>query len=242
MLYTQRKRSEELMAKKKEFGEGIVYTITNYIWWFVLANIYFGLVNIPFILVYLGSTAGGKFEFSFLFVLSLLPAGPAITALLSVMGKLVRDKDVNVTKDFFKAYKTNFMESLFYWAAFIIVLGVLYIDILYFNSKPQIIFIKYIFIGIGIIAVSTSFYIFAVISRFYLRAIDVLKIALYYSIKKLHLTIFNWAYLFGLSVLLTRISGAVFILAGWSILAYLLMFNMKGVLSEIEEKFVKSET
>lgn len=229
------------MAKKKEFGEGILYTATNYIWWFVLANIYFGLVNIPFIVVYLGSTVGGKFEFSFLFILSLLPAGPAITALLSVMGKLVRDKDVNVTKDFFKAYKTNFLESLFYWAVFIIVLAVLYVDVLYFNNRSQIIFIKYLFVGIGIIGISMAFYIFAIISRFYLRTVDVLKISLYYSIKKFHLTVFNWVYLIGLSVLPTGIFGPVFILAGWSILAYLLMFNMKGVLSEIEEKFTKSE-
>ena len=33
---------EEKMAKsKREFGEGPIYTITNYIFWFFLGNLYF---------------------------------------------------------------------------------------------------------------------------------------------------------------------------------------------------------
>lgn len=48
------------MAKaKREFGEGPIYTITNYIYWFFLGNLYFLLLNIPllFILIVLLSNA-----------------------------------------------------------------------------------------------------------------------------------------------------------------------------------------
>ena len=41
-------------------------------------------------------------------MLSSIPIGPALTALLSLMGKLTREGDIDVTKDFFEAYKVNF--------------------------------------------------------------------------------------------------------------------------------------
>src|ERR1035437_608174 len=108
---------EEKMAKsKREFGEGPIYTITNYIFWFFLGNLYFLLLNIPllFILIVLLSNGTNSLPegFTTIIVLCCIPIGPAATALLSVMGKLIREKDINITKDFFKAYKTNFFQSL----------------------------------------------------------------------------------------------------------------------------------
>ena len=53
--------------------------------------------------------------FTSIIIICCIPIGPAATALLSVMGKLIREKDINITKDFFKAYKANFFQSLFFW-------------------------------------------------------------------------------------------------------------------------------
>lgn len=230
------------MAAKKEFGEGAVFTITNYIWWFLLSNLYFGIMNIPFIFVFFGSSMEGTSGLNLLLVLSLIPSGPALVALLSTMGKVVREKDADVTRDFFRAYKRNFFEALSYWSGILIVLSILYIDILYFNTKPQLILLKYALMGIGLIIISISFYMLAIISRFYLKGKDVIKISLYYAVKKIHITILNWGFLIGLFAILMKVSNAIFILMGWSIFAFLIMFNMKSVLAEIEEKYIKVET
>ena len=53
------------MAKsKREFGEGPLHTITNYIFWFFLGNLYFFLLNIPliFVLIVVLSNGGQQFH------------------------------------------------------------------------------------------------------------------------------------------------------------------------------------
>lgn len=102
------------MSKRKDFYDSPLYTISNYIWYFFISNFYFMLLSFPLIL----TTAAFKEKllsdgFGF-FLISLLFEGPAITALLSIMGKLIREKDISVTKDYFKAYKVNFFNHYFY--------------------------------------------------------------------------------------------------------------------------------
>ena len=48
------------MAKsKREFGEGPIYTITNYTFWLFMGNFYFLLMNIPLLYILLLFFANG---------------------------------------------------------------------------------------------------------------------------------------------------------------------------------------
>jgi len=115
------------MSKKREFGEGIIYTITNYLWWFLLGNFYFWLMNIPFVVIAFIMLVNNDSSFNLILILSLMPMGPALTALLSVMGKVTRKEDVDLTKDFFYAYKVNFFESLFFSISGLIILTIVFV-------------------------------------------------------------------------------------------------------------------
>ncbi len=223
---------------KKEFGEGAIFTITNYIWWFFLGNFYFALTNILFIFVWLGTSSQGDAGFNLLTVISLLPAGPALVALLSVMGKLVRDKDVDMTKDFFRAYKKNFFEALFYWAGLLVILSVIYVDVLYFNSNAKLTVLKMFLTVIAFIVISMALYIFPIISRFYFKVKDVLKTSFYYSIKKFPITVLNWILFVGLTYMAAKITSPFVLMFFWSVLCYLIMLNTKPILNELEEKYV----
>lgn len=227
------------MAKSNEFGEGIFFTITNYIWWFLLSSVYFALANLLFIFVWIGTSGKGASSFNLITVVSLLPTGPALVALFSVMGKLVRENDVNMTKDFFKAYKKNFFEALFYWGIFLIILSIIYIDITYLNLNVQLRFFKIILISIAFILISMMFYVLPIISRFFFRVRDVFKISFYYALKKIHITILNWICLVGLSYILMRTSSSILMFFFWSVLCYLIMLNEKLIFAKIEEKFLR---
>lgn len=231
------------MDRKKEFGEGVIYTITNYIWWFLLGSFYFALTNILFIFVCFITNALGMSLFNLITVISLIPTGPALVALFSVMGKLVRENDVNMTKDFFKAYRKNFSEALFYWISFLIILVIIYSDIIYINKNVQfmtfkfiIISVKFILIAVACILISTIFYILPIVSRFYFAKKDVIKISFYYTLKKIHITILNWSYLIILLYLSIKLSGPILLFFFWSVLCYLIMFNEKSILADLEEK------
>ncbi len=233
------------MARKKEFGEGVFYTIFNYIWWFLLGSFYFALTNILFISVWLITNAEGTSIFNLMTVISLIPTGPALVALLSVMGKIVIENDVNMTKDFFKAYRKNFCEALFYWVSFLAISIVIYADIIYLNANVQImsnkfilLSIKFILITVAFIFISITFYIFPIISRFKFRKKDVIKISFYYVLKKIHITILNWICLIGLLYFLVEISGPILLFFFWNVICYLIIFNEKTILMDLEDKCV----
>ena len=235
---------EEKMAKsKREFGEGPIYTITNYIFWFFLGNLYFLLLNIPllFILMVLLSNGTNTLPtgFTTIVVICCIPIGPAATALLSVMGKLIREKDINITKDFFKAYKTNFFQSLFFWALEIIIICILFIDIRFFiySNYPRILTI-FVFITMAFIFLM-SLYVFPLISRFYLSTKDIFKTAAYYTIRKFHITILNLASFLVVGFIFFKVSTFVLVFIS-SIICYLLMFYQQKILLEIEEKINKN--
>ena len=81
---------EGKMAKsKREFGEGPLYTITNYIFWFFLGNLYFLLLNIPLLFMFLVLLTNGTNAlpqgFTTIIILCCIPIAPAATALFSVM-------------------------------------------------------------------------------------------------------------------------------------------------------------
>ncbi|MCJ7689533.1 MAG: DUF624 domain-containing protein [Clostridiaceae bacterium] len=232
------------MAKsKREFGEGPIYTITNYIFWFFLGNLYFMLLNIPLFmaLVVLSSSGSNPLPQGFIivFIICCVPIGPAITALLSVMGKLIREKEINITKDFFKAYKTNFFQSLIFWTIELIIISILLFDtrFLVSHSYSQIL-INVIYVIIAFIFL-ISLHAFPIMSRFYLNLKDIVKLSSYFTIRKFHITILNCTSFIVVGFILYTVSTVAFIFM-WSIVCYLIMFYEQKILIEIEDRFLKT--
>jgi uncharacterized membrane protein YesL len=223
------------MSKKREFGEGPIYTITNYIMWFFLGNFYFLLCNIPLIFILLSFTGEFVPEYLVMLTLSAIPVGPAYTALLSTMGKLVREKDVNITKDYFKAYKTNFLQSLFIWTLQIILIIILLIDIRFFASGAYGKIAIPIIYALIIIILVAGIYIYSVLSRFYLKTKDVIKTSIYFLVGKWKITI-SCISIFIISFTVAYNFASIATLFIVSLTCYALMFLQKDLLKELEEK------
>lgn len=224
------------MKRKREFGEGIIFTISNYIWWFLLANLYFWILNIPLIIVTCSMVISGDYNINLLLILALLPLGPALTALFSVMGKLTREGDVNVTKDFFKAYKVNFFESLFFWIFELGIILILWTEIKFVNGNGSLYYLGIIPRLMLFICMILTFYIFPILSRFYLKRKDVLRLSILYLFKKIYFGVFYVGAIFVLWFTLSKTSGVLIILFFVSIIGYFIMFLEKGMLQEIEEE------
>ncbi|MBU3191042.1 DUF624 domain-containing protein [Clostridium bowmanii] len=227
------------MAKsKREFGEGPIYTITNYIFWFFLGNTYFLLLNIPLVFILLVLFSNGTKAlppgFVSIIVICCIPIAPAATALLSVMGKLIREKDIKLTHDFFKAYKANFFQSIFFGCLEIIIFCILIIDIRYLisNSYPRILIISVLIIIA--FTFSVSLFVFPIISRFYLSTKDILKTAAYYTIRKFNITILNLSSFIIIGFIFFKVHTFVLVFMS-SIICYLLMYYQQKILLEIEE-------
>lgn len=228
-----------MARKKREFGDGPIFTITNYIYWFFIGNFYFLLCNLPLVIVLLSTMSikdvNTADQISNLLFLCLIPLGPAFAALFSAMGKLVREKSISITRDYFKAYKTNFIQALFLWTLELLVLRILFVDIAIFRSKgfPMIALVV-LYILIALVFLS-GLYMLPIISRFYLKAIDIVKLSMVYTIKKPHITILNLLSIISVGYIFFKISSIIVLFFG-SIICYLIMFYENKILEELEEK------
>ena len=229
--------------QKKEFGEGAVYTFSTYIMWFLQGNFYFWLMNIPFIFVLALIFLSENSDLSLLLAISAIPMGPALTALFSIMGKLVREKDLNVTEDFFKYYKLNFFESLFFWILELLVFFVIYADKMYAMSVIGVQALQLIFLVLMFLCVSLTFHLFPIISRFYLKKSIAIRLALYYSIKKIHISILSLGLIYIMWNALLKIPSIslLIILLSVSIVCYMVMRFYNNTLLELEEKFKNAD-
>lgn len=223
------------MSKKKDFGEGPLFTITNYIWWLFLGNFYFMLCSFLLILTIVAYKEKLFTDGLGFFLISLLPEGPAFTALLSIMGKLIREKDINVTYDYFKAYKINFIQSLFAWTLQVIVVFIIIEDLRITRTMIYGKFIIPIFIMILIFLIVIGFYVYPILTRFYLSIKDLTKLSIYYSIKKIKNSLYA-VFIVTFAVFMIKYMAILSLFLFGSVISYLIMYVQQDVLKEIEEK------
>ena len=228
------------MSKKREFDDGVVVKFFNYVWCFLLGDFYFWILNIPFILVALGMITNNTVNVTMIVILMLssIPIGPALTALLSLMGKLTRDGYTDITKDFFEAYKVNFKHSVFFWIVGVIILTLAWVELLYFNNNSSLTQVGIISLVIIFVCIALGSYIFPIISRFYMKKKEVLILSIICLFKKSYICIVSIATTCVLGAILIKIKLFIILpLFFVSIICYLIMLMEKGMLQDIEEKY-----
>ncbi|HEY5583275.1 MAG TPA: DUF624 domain-containing protein [Ruminiclostridium sp.] len=223
---------------KREFGDGPIYTITNYIFWLLMGSLYFMVLNIPLLLILLIFFAVGNNPlppyFTTVLFICCVPIGPAVTALLSVMGKLVREKDINITKDFFQAYKTNFKQALFLWIIQLALFQMFIFDAKIFVGYGFSIVFSWLMYAFAFFLFLISLYVFPILSRFSMKSSHIFKLSVYFCIKRFYITFSNICIIVIVGYIFTKYSFIILFAA--SIIAYMIMYFEKKILAEIEVK------
>ncbi len=226
------------MNKQQEFGQGILSVVTNHIYWFMLTNIYFVFCNLIFLIAFM--TLEPELSNMILIFIALIPTGPAITALCYVMDKLVREKEISPTRDFFYGYKINLKDTLKVWLPMIVAIFILIVDLQYFYQEStkinQIMAIVFL-VGLGFL-ICILLYVFPITAKFKFRMRDVFKLSFYYSFKKLKITTGNIGILIIALFLMIITTDFLFIFIA-SVLSYVLTLNSRAVIDDIEENYTK---
>lgn len=227
------------MIMKNNSGIDVFMNICNYVMWFFVGNFYFLICNLPLCLffIFIGIK---NIEIALpLFLLVSLPFGPAVTALLYVMGKLVKEKDLSITKNFFTSYKTNFKQSLLLWTIQLLLLTILHLNIQFFSIRDfGYLLMPFFYITIVLISV-LGLYAYPLIAKFHISLLEVIKASLTISIYKFPITIGNIIILiFAMILIDAKPSYAILFIS--SITCYLLMFLQKDLHKELELKSVSN--
>lgn len=227
------------MSNNKGRQNNLLYDTLNYVYYLIGLNICFLFSNILFIIAIF--IVKLEFQNTIFFIIALIPAGPSITALFSVVGKFIREKDISPFKDYIKAYKVNFTESMKVWGIQLILLTIVIIDIRFMIISKNIILVTLFkpLIFITGLAISISIYLYAILSRFKLKMKDLIRISVMYTFKKLPLSIISLFILLG-PILYSFIRAQILIPALPTIIVYILMLCQISTLKEIEELIISN--
>lgn len=113
------------------------YKILRYGYFLLVSNLLFLLANLLFLFVFISFPP--RLEHAIIYLVALLPMGPALTALFFSMGLLVRTGDLAPVKDFVRAYRTNFWLSMKYWLLQLVLSAIMLIDAVYFYQRDWLI-------------------------------------------------------------------------------------------------------
>jgi uncharacterized membrane protein YesL len=227
-----------MASNRIPFGEGPIFTISNYLLSFIVGNIYFTLLNLPIIFILVIILANGEnaapVGFNAIIFISCIPIGSALTAFFSLAGKLVRNKDINITKDLFKAYKLNFGQGTFLWSIEMLIIIILLVIARFLASHgfpSLIVMIYYWFI---IFTIIIGLYMLIILSRFKMKSLDILKLSLYYFIRKVKNTLLMFCIISIVVLVSIKLFVFIFPLIA-SFIFFIIMFFNQNILIEIEE-------
>lgn len=224
------------MSHDKVSRGSALYNGFNYIYYFIGVNICFILSNLLFIT----SMFVLKLEFQniIFFIISLIPTGPSITALFSVVGKFIREGDIYPFSDYWSAYKLNFKSTMKIWIFQLLILMIIAIDIRYLMGTKEISVILYkpLLLISGVI-ISISTYLYAILSRFELKTKDLLILSLLYTFKNLPISVFNMFILCGV-IYFAYFKSPILIPFIPVIIVYFIMKCLSSTLKEIEKNII----
>ncbi|URZ01230.1 DUF624 domain-containing protein [Clostridium felsineum] len=224
----------------KPFYELKLYTVFDHIYLFFISSLLFIIVNIPFIMFLYMNYVTGSFLLG-VYVSAIL-IGPALLAVISVMVNAVVNGEFHkVAGKFFKSYKENFFEGIYYFAVVAVIMYMLNFDrlniarLIGYNIKA----VSIIFLIAEVIVIFFSIMLFLVVSRFYIKAKQAIKLSIFYSVKNFKNIMLSSALVIVLGYIVTYVNAFFIILSTGAV--YAVVFLLKNSLIEIEEKYYKNK-
>lgn len=181
----------------------------------------------------------------FICCIPIITIGPSVTAMHYVTLKIVRDEEIYVLRDYFKAFKENFKQSVIAWLVFLVITAVFFVDYLILkdmgleNTKVFFMIIGAIYLLVCL----TMMYVFPLMARFENSLKQTVKNALFMSILHIFKTIVM-AVIYAIPFVLLPLHYNVlmfFLLVGLSGPAYFNSFIWKSIFKKYEPEKVEEE-
>ena len=176
------------------------------------------------------SRIGDMFILSFLWLLTSIPIftiGASTTALYDACIKIIRARDTNVAKDFFRSFKSNFKQSTLIFLIFLPIGAVIAADMYFWanhGGEGKFAFVmNALSRGLAFIYFITLLFVFPVQAIFENTIKDTIKTAFFMAIKNLHVS-------FILTVVAVAISYVSYL---YPIVAYIFVIFGMGLFAMI---------
>ena len=181
----------------------------------------------------------------FICCLPVITIGPSVTAMHYITLKIARDEEIYVLRDYFKAFKENFKQSIIAWMVFLVITAVFFVDYLILkdmgleNTKVFLMIIGAIYL----LVCYTMMYVFPLMARFENSLKQTVKNAFFMSILHIFKTVIM-AVIYVIPFVLLPLHYnvlMVFLLVGLSGPAYFNSFIWKSIFKKYEPEKVEEE-
>ncbi|QGH33964.1 DUF624 domain-containing protein [Gracilibacillus salitolerans] len=211
-----------------------LYIAVQYFYFFLVTNIHFMLANLLFLLAFVFVEM--SVQNIILFFIALLPAGPSLAALYSSMGKLIRERDLSPTKDFWKYYKNNFGIATRYWLVQWTIMAILIVDMYYTNQFLSV--LSPVFLILLIFMLFVMLYAFPILTRFEVKLKNLFIVSVYAIFRYFKTTLFHISTLVSLTIIYYFAPG-ITVWFCMSVAGFFIMFNMRKPLQLMEEQLAQ---
>ncbi len=211
-----------------------LYIAVQYFYFFLVTNIHFMLANLLFLLAFVFVEM--SVQNIILFFIALLPAGPSLAALYASMGKLIRERDLSPTKDFWKYYKNNFGIATRYWLVQWTIMAILIVDMYYTNQFLSV--LSPVFLILLIFMLFVMLYAFPILTRFEVKLKNLFIVSVYAIFRYFKTTLFHISTLVSLTIIYYFAPG-ITVWFCMSVAGFFIMFNMRKPLQLMEEQLAQ---
>ena len=212
-------------------SEKPLFIIITYFYTFFIINTYFMVSNLFFIgVTFLTTTTISN---SGIILLSLIPMGPALGAVFYTMGKFVREKEISPLKDYVKGYRQNFKLAFFYWILQLLIFFVLLNNYYYITRTGSFSIFILLTVFLIIFILGLNIYAFPILVRFEIGFKNLWIVSCLCFFKYWKLTCLNLTTLLSFAIIYFQFPFLTLLFLA-SVLPYLVMFNLRKLLKDIE--------
>lgn len=202
--------------------------------YFLVVNVLFLIFCLPVLLFFLFIGISHIREYLPLFLLSMVSVPPAFCAVLYAMRRLLDGTERSGLKDFWKGYKTDFLQKFLLGCAHMTVILILWTNVEFFAKQAGNIPFTILFILLFAVAVIVSPNMYLLASRYKMKNKEIAKTACILTLTRPVCTLGTLAALGVVLAAFEMVAGTA-VLFMVSIYAFLVVFINKGVLNTLEE-------
>lgn len=180
-----------------------------------------------------------------LFLLCCLPvitAGASAAALYAMTLKMVRNEEPPIVRGFFRAFRENLKQGIFFGLVFTLVVGAILINLFLLGDRTEGMAqaVKAVCIAMGILVTALSLYVFPIIARFQMDVKEIFRNAVLISVTQLPRTgIMLLMYVLAAilafwSDITMFVALSIFVVFGFALLAFLQSFLLRSIFSKYE--------
>jgi uncharacterized membrane protein YesL len=222
--------------RARQFGDGVLFRFTNHVYWLMATEFFLVIASLPVVvaLLFLDRDSSN----AILYALAGASLGPALAAALHCVRKILRENDLNPTRDFLRGYRLNVVDTLKFWVPAMAVLTILVLDSGFLQTKVSAAdaALRAALLVVALLGALWVMNMMVISTSFTFRLRDLARLSVFYLGKSPRTTLGNLATLFLAAVLLLYTSEWVLLLCG-SLFVFLFALNTADLVTQVEARF-----